>query len=323
MSSAVTSMRCLTLPTHFHPSSRSSSRLGGVRCEFRVSEIAAVAREEFYAAPVLDIEDVARGIRCVTVEAQISRELVHREDAYTRPGQLARVRVKGNVYRVPVCSPPFSKETNWSVLYKMRGDMPSGAVKAPNSTLSVKAPLQLHVVSEEEEEACLLASVGQVIELGPFEGASGIDLRPVLFISGFPTLLMFASGTGIAVARAIIEANEGDAGSLSLSFRHQVRLYYSAPDPTLIAYKSRFGEWEKRKVKTRSTVCSRRGGEDWDGFVGSFSELWEEDDIEYDPHTTAVVVCAEEQSAIAEIKDLLSRAEIPDKQVIYWNAAAL
>jgi len=50
-------------------------------------------------------------------------------------------------------------------------------------------------------------------------------------------MFFFAYRRDIAVVHAIIKAKEGDKGSLSLGFREEVRLYYSAPDPTLIAYK--------------------------------------------------------------------------------------
>ncbi|GLJ21452.1 hypothetical protein SUGI_0395700 [Cryptomeria japonica] len=314
----ISSPNLLPSSTRKHTGLRLIANASAVSSEFRITELPPVAKEEFYAASVLDIEEVAPGIRCVAVEAEISRELVHREDAYRRAGQLARVRVGERELKVPVCSAPFSRDCNWSVVYKARGDMPSGAMKAPNSTLSVKAPLQLHVTQQHLPDLFAL-SPGDELQLGPFDEASGLDLRPLLFISGFPTVLIFASGRGIAVSKAIIEANEGDNGSINLGFREEVRLYYSAPDPALIAYKGKFEEWEKRKVKTRTTVLSR-GEQEWDGFVGSFTHLWDEDDIEYNPETTAAIVCVEED-ARDELKELLSGAEIPDKQVLYWNAA--
>lgn len=76
---------------------------------------------------------------------------------------------------------------------------------------------------------------GQELELGAFE-ATGLDLRPVMFLARFPTLIIFAQGLGIAVARAIIEAKDGDIGSLNLNFRNDVRLYYTASKPSMLAY---------------------------------------------------------------------------------------
>ena len=52
-----------------------------------------------------------------------------------------------------------------------------------------------------------------------------MDVRPMLSIYGYPTLVMFASGKGIATAKALIEATS-DANGLDLGFRQSVRLYY-------------------------------------------------------------------------------------------------
>jgi len=76
---------------------------------------------------------------------------------------------------------------------------------------------------------------GQELELGAFE-ETGLDLRPVMFLAHFPTLIIFAQGLGIAVARAIVEAKDGDIGSLNLNFRNDVRLYYTASKPSMLAY---------------------------------------------------------------------------------------
>ena len=59
-------------------------------------------------------------------------------------------------------------------------------------------------------------------------------------------------------------------------------------------------------------------GQEWDGHVGSLTTLWDEDDIEYDPQCTGVVVCVEPELR-KEINDLLSEAGIEEKQIIRWE----
>ena len=54
---------------------------------------------------------------------------------------------------------------------------------------------------------------------------TGMDLRAMQSIYNFPTLVIFASGKGIASAKALIEATS-DATHLDLGFRQTVRLYY-------------------------------------------------------------------------------------------------
>jgi len=53
-----------------------------------------------------------------------------------------------------------------------------------------------------------------------------MDLRgPIYGLSGYPTIVMFAEGRGIATARALIESGAEECG-LNLPMRKDVRLYY-------------------------------------------------------------------------------------------------
>lgn len=187
---------------------------------------------------------------------------------------------------------------------------------------------------------------GDAVQVGPFS-QTGLDLRPVLFIHRYSTMLIFAQGEGIAVARTLIETREENVGSLSLGLRQQTRLFYSAARPSLIAFKvclvvedcflaaycfhskwpsklkawmlqEKFPEWEARKVDVR-TIVESDSGENWDGYVGSLSTLWDEDDIEYDPETTAAIVCVENAQRDS-VRVLLQEAGIPAEQTVFWEA---
>ena len=77
-----------------------------------------------------------------------------------------------------------------------------------------------------------------------------MDLRAMQSIYTFPTLVIFASGKGIATAKALIEAT-GDTAGLDLDFRQTVRLYYRV-SPVEIA------------IFEKSTAClSQRGNASW------------------------------------------------------------
>ena len=53
-----------------------------------------------------------------------------------------------------------------------------------------------------------------------------MDLRgPIYGLYGYPTIVMFAEGRGIATARALIESGAEECG-LNLPMRKDVRLYY-------------------------------------------------------------------------------------------------
>jgi hypothetical protein len=80
---------------------------------------------------------------------------------------------------------------------------------------------------------------------------------------------------------------------------------------------SNFADWEAKKVKV-CTAVDETLGEEWQGCVGSFTKLWDEDDIEYDPQTTAAVVCVE-KGARDELRNLLAEAGIPQQQIATWD----
>lgn len=282
---------------------------------YKFKEVETTGVQEWNAATVLSVEDVAPGIRCITVETEASRELVALEKAYTAAGQVAQVRVTGGeAAAVLASSAPFPSEVNAPVLYKLRGDIPAGATKAPQFTLSARAPLDLHV-TEAAAPSLYNLQPGADLEVGPFAADSGLNLKPIMFLARFRTILLFASGAGIAPARALLEAR--DVGMLYLNMRDDVRFYYWAPTPSELAYKSRFGQWEQ-VVRVRPTVGSA-GGEAWSGSVGSFAELFDADDLEYDPETTAAVVCGE-RAANEEVMALLREAGVPEAQIVRWDS---
>ncbi|CAI5958149.1 unnamed protein product [Closterium sp. NIES-65] len=282
---------------------------------YSVIEVDAAEKKEFNVATVVGVQDVAPDVRVVTVNAEISREFIPIDQAYTKPGQTVLVRVaEGEPVATYVSSPPFPSESNWRVLYKLRGDIPAGATKAPQYALSVKHPLELHVTPDHP---LYNLQPGAELEVGPFQ-ANGLDLRPIMFLSRFPTLLIFAAGNGIAAARSLIEAS--DVGSLFLNMRSEVRLFYSAPSPSAVAYKDHFAQWEKLNAKVRPTVDATNG-EEWDGLVGSFMDAFDADDLEYDPELTAAVVFGDKQSNQAALQ-VLKEAGVPEKSILLQMAAA-
>lgn len=69
------------------------------------------------------------------------------------------------------------------------------------------------------------------------------------------------------------------------------------------------------KVKT---VVAEKGSSDYQGMVGSFASAFDEDDLEYDPETTAAVVCGDEESNASALA-LLDDAGIPSSSIIVWT----
>lgn len=114
-------------------------------------------------------------------------QLVALEIAYTRPGNVAQVRLNGQEVKAVPSSRPFSMKINLPVLYKLRGDIPAGTMKLPQFSLSVKAPIELHV--DEATNAELYAVT---------EGESGAafflfashSFPCLAFMFGYPSVLV-------------------------------------------------------------------------------------------------------------------------------------
>lgn len=79
----------------------------------------------------------------------------------------------------------------------------------------------------------------------------------------------------------------------------------------------KYEDWESKNVKVRVTVDDA-AGEEWQGNVGSLTALWDEDDLEYDPHTTGAIVCVEKETR-QELMELLEEAGIPKEQIVTWE----
>eukprot|EP00270_Netrium_digitus_P020488 TRINITY_DN8469_c0_g1_i6.p1 TRINITY_DN8469_c0_g1~~TRINITY_DN8469_c0_g1_i6.p1 ORF type:complete len:389 (+),score=86.04 TRINITY_DN8469_c0_g1_i6:60-1226(+) len=284
---------------------------------FRIEEVETAAQEEFISAKVVSVRDVADGVRVVTLDAEISREFVPLDKAYTKPGQEVQVRLpSGSVVTVPPSSPPFPSEMNHAVLYKLKGDIPAGATKLPSYVLSVRAPLDLHVEQKLLPELFFLEPGAQVA-LGAF--GLGMDLRPIMFLSRFPTILIFALGPGIATAKALAEAK--DVGSLQIELRNECRIYVWAASPSALPYQEHFQEWEAKKkaLHVRPIVGSVPEGKVWEGMVGSLASAFDQDDdLEYDPDKTAAIICCGSAEETEEVVTALDGGGLSPSQILIW-----
>eukprot|EP00899_Mesostigma_viride_P008750 jgi/Mesvir1/17877/Mv12953-RA.1 len=270
-------------------------------------------RKQWNAATVVSSDQVAPGIRKLVLDIETSREVIALEEAYTCAGQMAQVKENASSSRVltaPVMSAPFSHKANWPVIYKMRGDINAGMSKAFEGVLSSRQPLEL-LVTEGSQGELYRMQQGAEVMVGPFSGNQNA-LRPLLFISKYRTVLILASGAGIAAANAIIMAK--DVGSLDLAIRDDARLYYYGAAPDQILFQDQFAEWEAAGVKVR-TVVKRKGSAAFEGVEGTLSTLFEADDLEYDPANTGVIVSGDKEFQ-KQAKAMVKLAEIPESHVV-------
>jgi hypothetical protein len=124
-------------------------------------------------------------------------------------------------------------------------------------------------------------------------------------------VLLFASGAGIAAAKALIECTT--MGGLTLAQREDARLYYSAPVDAELAFTDKYAAWEARGVKVRPAVLTPAAGSTYT--PGGVREAFDADDVMYDPALTAAVIFGdaefEKEARCAPMRDC-DAALLPD-----------
>ncbi|KAF8056346.1 psmg3 [Scenedesmus sp. PABB004] len=240
-------------------------------------------------------------VRLVTLEVEVSRERVPLRNAYKAAGQRAALRVNGGEARsLPVASPPHPEALNQASLFLTKGDIFAGETKAAREPTSVLAEVSLLVNSKEAPEVYALGP-DDIVSVGPFEGA-GLDLRSsgVIGAFRFPTVVIFASGSGIATAAALLESPVGSSTHLAPALRSDVRLYYAAPNRASMCLAERFDAWaaDLRVVTVPTTT--------------GFMDAWDGDDtLVYDPEATAaIVLTGGDEEAEAAALEVCREAEI-------------
>eukprot|EP00879_Flechtneria_rotunda_P022233 GHRR01023459.1.p1 GENE.GHRR01023459.1~~GHRR01023459.1.p1 ORF type:complete len:333 (+),score=84.39 GHRR01023459.1:149-1147(+) len=239
--------------------------------------------------------------RLITFTAEISRERVPLRNAYKAAGQKAAVRINGGEERdlMVVSAPPPELVNNYP-LFLCKGDIFSGETKTAREPTSVMADIQVLVCREEAPEVYDMGP-DDLMSVGPFQG-TGMDMRSsgIMAIFRYPTIVMFASGAGIATATALIESPVGCSTHLSPRMRTDVRLYYAAPNRTSLCLTDRFESWQEQY---NVTVIPTTSG---------FMDAWDGDDtLVYDPETTAaVILTAGDKEAEAAALEVCREAEI-------------
>jgi len=249
---------------------------------------------------VLSVRDEAPGVRSVVLDCETSRQLVPLQSAYCQVGQRAQVKVQGlEPEAVPPASPPFPAEgAQGHVLWKLKGDLFAHEVKEQEEAISVRS--ELHLLAERQAAPLTFAlQAGEEVELGPFRGG-GMPLvgDTLQHVWAHPTVVLLAEGpAGIAAARALLEAGCGPGG-VCLGLRDEVRLFYKVERAADACFQELYGDWE-RDHGAKVTV-----------HTGSFLEAWDEDDeLEYDPAQTAVVVFGGEEAEEAA-RELCQEADV-------------
>eukprot|EP00882_Tetradesmus_deserticola_P001057 GHRQ01001144.1.p1 GENE.GHRQ01001144.1~~GHRQ01001144.1.p1 ORF type:complete len:400 (+),score=143.13 GHRQ01001144.1:233-1432(+) len=240
-------------------------------------------------------------MRLLTFEVEVSRERVPLRNAYKAAGQRMNVRVNGGEKRsLTVASPPHPEDLNKEALFLCKGDIYSGETKQAREPTSTLAEVQVLVNSKEAPEVYNMGA-DDLVSVGPFEGG-GLDMRSsgIQAVFRFPTVIVFASGQGIATAAALLESPLGASTHLSSMLRADVRVYYNAPNRTSLCLTERYEQWaQELKVQVVPTT-------------GGFMDAWDGDDtLVYDPATTAaVILTGGDEEAEAAALEVCKEAEI-------------
>ncbi|XP_015865639.1 fruit protein pKIWI502 [Ziziphus jujuba] len=233
----------------------------------RLATLAAAAVRQdttvWTQAPLSVVEAAAESLFHVTVDLSDSPDLAA---SHTRAGQYLQLRVP-DVEKpsfLAIASPPSLAESGGSFEFLVKS-----------------------VAGSTAELLCGLKR-GDVVELSQVMG-KGFDTDRIDPPEDYPTVLIFATGSGISPIRSLIESG------FSAAKRSDVRLYYGARNLKRMAYQDRFKEWESSGVKIVPVLS--QPDEDWKGERGYVQAAFARAKQILNPISTGAVLCGQKQMA--------------------------
>ncbi|KAL6010958.1 hypothetical protein ACLOJK_001401 [Asimina triloba] len=171
------------------------------------------------------------------------------------------------------------------------------AIASPPSLSASTGKFEFLVKSAAGSTAEVLCGLrrGNVVELSSVMGR-GFGTEQISSPEAYPTVLIFATGSGISSIRSLIESGfEADK-------RSDVRLYYGARNIQRMAYKERFKDWESSGVRIIPVLS--RPDDLWQGERGYVQAAFARAKQIYNPSGTGVVLCGQRQ--MTEYMDVTS-----------------
>jgi hypothetical protein len=284
------------------------------REKWYVAPFAADDQPDWWAAELVSRDELVPGaVALLTLDVEVSRERVPLRNAYMAAGQRASVRVVGGVeVELPVATPPPGPLANHDALIAARNDQRSGDIKTVREPVTARARVGVWV--EPKAAPGLWAAVpGDPLEVGPFRG-TGPDLKPLAGAFAYPTVVVFAAGSGIATARALLTAPPS-ASPLALHLRKSIVVYYRAESASSLVWRDQFDAWAA-EAAAGPGGAPRSGAPTSVRVVASsrdtFADMFDDDDaLEYDPAgTAALLLCGGDAEAAAEARAAAAAAEI-------------
>ncbi|KAH9746528.1 FAD-binding FR-type domain-containing protein [Citrus sinensis] len=214
-------------------------------------------------APLVEISPAAESLFHISIDISDAPDI---GSSHTRAGQYLQLRV------ADVGKPTFL------------------AVASPPSFASASGAFEFLVKSVAGSTAEVLCGLkkGDVVEISQVMGR-GFDVDRIQPPDEYPTVLIFATGSGISPIRSLIESG------FSSKERSDVRLYYGARNLKRMAYQDKFKEWESSGVKIVPVLSQPDGN--WSGETGYVQAAFSRAKKIFNPQGTGVVLCGQKQMA--------------------------
>uniref|UniRef100_A0A0C9QUW4 TSA: Wollemia nobilis Ref_Wollemi_Transcript_7847_1318 transcribed RNA sequence n=2 Tax=Wollemia nobilis TaxID=56998 RepID=A0A0C9QUW4_9CONI len=226
----------------------------------RTVALAAWKQEVLWAeAPLLEISRAAESLYHVALDISDNPELMA---GHTTPGQFVQVRV---------------------------GDSrPTFLAIASSPEVSGGGLLEFLIKDVEGSTAELICDLrkGDTVELSQVMG-NGFDIDQLSPPDKFPTVFLFATGSGISPIRSLLESG------FDAHKRFDVRLYYGVRNLQRMAYQERFKKWESSGVKIFPVLSKPDDG--WSGERGYVQEAFAKAQQIQNPLATGAVLCGHKQ----------------------------
>ncbi|KAK9750381.1 hypothetical protein RND81_02G192300 [Saponaria officinalis] len=248
------------------------------------SSISAAVRQDtslFTPSPISLIEPAADSLFHVSVDVSDSPFLAA---SHRRAGQYLQLKVPSS-------------------------DKPSFlAIASPPSLAADRGEFQFLVKTVPGSTAELLCELrkGDVVELTAAMGG-GFDVDRISPPEKFPTILIFATGSGISPIRSLIESGFG------ADRRSDVRLYYGARNLQRMAYQDRFKDWESSGVTIVPVLSQPDDG--WTGEAGYVQAAFSRSKNIPSPASTGVVLCGQKQMT-EEITAILTEDGVSIEKIL-------
>ncbi|XP_047341112.1 fruit protein pKIWI502 [Impatiens glandulifera] len=250
----------------------------------RFFSIAASVREDttvWTPASLTGVYPAADSLFHITINVSDSPDIV---SSHTRAGQYLQLRLPD------IAKPSFL------------------AIASPPKLAEAKGEFEFLVKSIPGSIAELLCGLrkGDVVELTQAMGR-GFDIDQITPAEEYPTVLIFATGSGISPIRSLVESG------LGANKRADVRLFYGARNLERMAYQEKFKEWESSGVKIVPVLS--QPDDNWSGERGYVQAAFARAKNISTPHGTGAVLCGHKQMA-EEVTSLLVADGVSTEKIL-------